>query len=53
MGQLDKHEAHVAHDRAAGIVHGWHDALHQVRANGEVDLYACGAARAHEQVLVV
>jgi hypothetical protein len=44
MGQLDQHEAYVAHNRAAGTLHAWHDALRQVHASVEVDLYVCGAA---------
>jgi hypothetical protein len=50
MGQLDQHEAHVAHDRAAGVLHAWHEALHQVGASVEVDLYACAAAVVVEQL---
>lgn len=49
MGQLDRHEVHVAHGSAAWMLHAWHEALHQVQASVEVDLYACGAAVVMEQ----
>jgi hypothetical protein len=50
MSQVDRHEAHVGHDGAAWTLHTWRDALHQVRASVEVDLYACGAAVMMEQL---
>ena len=53
MSQLDRHEArelHVGHDDVAWMLHAWHEALHQVGASVEVDLYACGMAVVLEQL---
>jgi len=50
MSQLDRHEVHVGHNGAAWTLHAWHDALHQVGASVEVDLYACGMAVVMERL---
>jgi hypothetical protein len=50
MSQLDRHEAHVGHDDVAWTLHAWHEALLQMRASVEVDLYACAAAVVTEQL---
>jgi hypothetical protein len=44
MSQLDRQEPHVGHHGAAMTLHAWHEALHQVCASVEADLYACAAA---------
>ena len=44
MGQLDGYGPHAVHDGVAWTLHEWHEALHQMRASVEVDLYACAAA---------
>ena len=44
MSQLDQHEVHVGHDGVAWMLHAWHEALHQVRASVDVELYTCGVA---------
>jgi hypothetical protein len=53
MSQLDRHEArelHVGHEDVAWTLHTWHEALLQIRASVEVDLYACGMAVVMEQL---